>query len=90
MTTILIVVKTACENYSAIVKQAQDIIVSYFGTKHATADDEMPIVKINDIEVNNTDVGIIDNAISVSCDLLVVANSDSPQVRGKFIFLTKE
>lgn len=90
MTTILIVAKTECENYSAVVKQAQNVVVSYFGTKYATADEEMPIVKVCDIEVNNADVGIIDNAISVSCDLLVIANSDSPQVRGKFIFLTKE
>ena len=90
MTTILISVKTECENYRVNVEQAQNAIVSYFGTKHATADEEMPIVKINDIEVNNADVNIIGNAISVCCDLLVIANSDSPQVKGKFIFLNKE
>lgn len=90
MTTILISVKTECENYRVNVEQAQNTIVSYFGTKHATADEEMPIVKINDIEVNNADVNIISNTISVCCDLLVIANSDSPQVKGKFIFLNKE
>lgn len=90
MTTILISAKTECENYSSVVKQAQGIIVSYFGTKHATADDEMPIVKVDNVEVNHVDINDIGNAISVCCDLLVIANSDSPQVRGKFIFLNKE
>lgn len=90
MTTILISVKTECENYSAITKQAQSVIVSYFGTKHATVDDEMPVVKVNDIEVNNADINTISDAISVCCDLLVIANSDSPQVRGKFVYLNKE
>lgn len=90
MTSILISVKTECENYPAVVKQAQDVIVSYFGTKHATADEEMPVVKVNDIEVNNADVNIIGNTISVCCDIIAVVNSDSPQVKGKFIFLTKE
>ena len=90
MTAILILVKTECENYSTIVKQAQGEIVSYFGTKHATADDEMPIIKVDNVKVNHVDINNISNAISVCCDLLVIANSDSPQVRGKFIFLTKE
>lgn len=90
MTTILISVKNDCGNYSATVEQAQCAIVSYFGTKHAVADDEMPVVKVDNVEVNNADVNALCNAISVCCDLLVVANSDSPQVKGKFIFLTKE
>ena len=90
MTTILISAKTECENYSSVVKQAQGIIVSYFGTKHAEADAEMPIVKVNDIEVNNADVNIISDTISVCCEILVITNSDSPQVKGKFIFLNKE
>ena len=90
MTTILISAKTDCENYSTVVKQAQGVIVSYFGTKHAVADDEMPIVKIDNVDVNHADVNTIGDAISVCCDLLVIANSESAQVKGKFIFLTKE
>lgn len=90
MVTILILVKTECENYRATVEQAQNAIVSYFGTKHATVDEEMPIVKIDNVEVNNADINTLDGIISVCCDLLVIANSDSPQVKGKFIFLTKE
>ena len=90
MTTILIVAKTECENYSAVIKQAQSVIASYFGIKHATVDDEMPVVKVNDIEVNNVDINTISDAISICCELFVIINSDSSQVKGKFIFLNKE
>lgn len=90
MTTILISVKTECENYSAVVKQAQGVVMAYFGTKHATADEELPVVKVNDIEVNNADVNTISDTISAYCEILVITNSDSPQVKGKFIFLNKE
>jgi len=90
MTTILISVTNECENYSAVVKQAQHAIVSYFGNKHATLDDEMPLVKIDNVEVSNADINTIGDIISVCCDLLVIINSDSPQVKGKFIFLNKE
>ena len=86
----MISAKTDCENYPTIVKQAQGVIVSYFGTKHAVADDEMPIVKIDNVDINHADVDTIGDAISAYCDLLVIANSESPQVKGKFIFLTKE
>lgn len=90
MTTILIAVKTACENYPATVKQAQHEIVSYFGTKHATEDEEMPIVKVDNVEVNHADINALSNAVSVCCELLVIVNSDSSQVQGKFIHLNKE
>ena len=90
MTAILILVKAECENYSAVVKQAQGEIVSYFGTKHAEADDEMPVVKIENIEVNHADINAIGNAISVCCELLVIVNTESPQVRDKFVYLNKE
>lgn len=89
-TTILISVKNECENYRVTVEQAQHAIVSYFGTKYATVDEEMPVVKIDNVEVNNADINTLDGIISVCCDLLVIVNSDSSQVKGKFVFLNKE
>ena len=89
-TKILILMPDTIENYKVTLGCVKNKIVSYFGTKFAEAEEVIPVVTIEGCEVNQKDLQELHEGMYKDVALIVVVNSDSKQIEGDIITLTKE
>ena len=81
-------IPVSCISYKETNMSVRQIILSYFGNKHANVDTKYPQVIVKDCIVTEKDLDEISSRINKDIELIAIVNPDSEQVKGRIITLS--
>lgn len=89
-TSIIITLPNDCPDHLGEIKHTQEIIVNYFGNRHAYADENYPTVCLHNCSINEEDLNELYKNSYKGMMLTIIVNNDSKQRQGDFIYLKSE